>query len=116
MSFLRKTFLLTAAVLAAGTASFAASTAPARPEKPVITGTVDLQKLIAQFNSQRDAMLANREALLSQLKNATEEQKKALLEKLDAQQKDLLDQQRALGRQIRDEMRKLKQVTPATHR
>lgn len=50
---------------------------------------------------------------MNQLKNATAEQRKAILEKVQAQEKDLLDQQRALGRQIRDEMRKLRQTAPA---
>jgi 4-aminobutyrate aminotransferase-like enzyme len=51
--------------------------------------------------------------LLDQLKNATAEQKKAILDQMQAQQKDLLDAQRALGRQIRDELRKLRQSQPA---
>ncbi len=59
-----------------------------------------------------DAMIADRAVKLDQLKNATAEQKKAILEQMQAQQKDLLEAQKALGRQIRDELRKLQQSQP----
>ena len=72
------------------------------------------QKLIDQFNAQRDTVIADRQALIDQLKNATAEQRKAILEKMQAQQKDLLDAQRTLGKQMRDELRKLRQSQPAS--
>jgi len=87
----------------------AAQTAP-KAEKPA---TADVQKSIEQFNVKRDAMIADRQAMLDQLKNATADQKKAILDQMQAQQKDLLEAQRALGRQIRDELRKLRQSQPA---
>lgn len=74
--------------------------------------SADVKKSIDQFNAKRDAMIANRQAMLDQLKNATADQKKAILEQMQAQQKDLLEAQRALGRQIRDELRKLRQSQP----
>lgn len=82
----------------------------AKPAKPdVSAASVDLQKLIRDFNAQRDSLLADREALLNELKNATGEQKKAILDRMETMQKDRLEAQRALGKQIRDEMRKLRQ-------
>lgn len=116
MNKVRKSLLFAVALLATAAGVFAADAAPApkapKPNVPA-SANVDLQKLINQFNARRDTMLADREALMNQLKNATAEQRKAILEKVQAQEKDLLDQQRALGRQIRDEMRKLRQTAPA---
>ena len=89
----------------------AAGTAPA-PSPAATASSPDLQKLIEQFKSRRDAMLADRQALLNQLKNATEDQKHAILEKMRARQKDLIDEERALGKQIRDEMRRLRDTVP----
>jgi hypothetical protein len=66
-----------------------------------------------QFTAKRDAMIKDRQALLDQLKNATADERKAILDQMQAQQKDLLETQRALGRQIREELRKLRQSQPA---
>ncbi len=82
-----------------------------KPE--VMPVSADVKKSIEQFNAKRDAMIADRQAMLDQLKNATAEQQKAILATMQAQQKDLLEAQRALGRQIRDELRKLRQSQPA---
>lgn len=65
----------------------------------------DVKKDMEKFSSQRDAMLAERQALINQLKNATEEQRKAILEKM----KEMGDAQRELSKQIRDDLRKLRQ-------
>jgi hypothetical protein len=107
-------WLLVAAFVAAGVGVRAAD-APAKPAvaKPDKPAPADVQQAIDQFGAKRDAMIANRQALLDQLKNATAEQKKAILDQMQAQQKDLLDAQRALGRQIRDELRKLRQSQPS---
>lgn len=91
-----------------------------RPEKPskseLASGSADLQRLMSQFNARRDALIADRDALVAQLKEATAEQRKAILEKMQAQQKLALEEQRALGRQIRDEMRKLRESGVASPR
>jgi hypothetical protein len=112
-------WLLVAAFAAVGVGVRAAD-APAKPTanapavaKPDKPAPADVQQAIDQFGAKRDTMIANRQALLDQLKNATAEQKKAILDQMQAQQKDLLDAQRALGRQIRDELRKLRQSQPA---
>ena len=104
-----KTLLLAVALFATSSGMHAADAA--KDAKP--TSNADMQKLVEQFTARRDALLANREALMTQLKNATAEQRKAILEKMQSQQKDLVEAQRALGRQLRDEMRKLREATPA---
>ncbi len=116
MPAFRKCIVLMLAVLGLAAGAYAGdAAAPAKPTKqtPPVVGNADLQKLIDQFSARRDTILAEREALLNQLKTATAEQKKAILDKMQAQQKDLIDAQRALGRQIRDEMRQLKQTLPS---
>jgi hypothetical protein len=105
--------LFLVAALAAVAVGMRAADAPAKPAaKPDKPAPADVQKAIDQFNAKRDAMIADRQAMLDRLKNATAEDKKAILDQMQAQQKDLLDAQRALGRQIRDELRKLRQSQP----
>jgi Skp family chaperone for outer membrane proteins len=65
--------------------------------------------LLDQFKAQRDEMMAARRVLLERLKTATEEEKKAILEQLKAEQQDRVEEQRALGKQIRDELKKLRE-------
>ena len=115
MKNLRKIVFLLSAMSAVTVGAVAADAPkPAAPKSEA--ASTDLQQLITQFKSRRDTLLADRQALLNQLKNATAEQRAAILEKMQAQQKDLIEAQRALGRQIRDEMRKLRQTTaPAGH-
>ena len=103
------TKLIAVAALAVSTGLHAAE-APAKPAdktqpKVAAPSTGDVKKDMEKFNAQRDAMLAERQALISQLKNATEEQRKAILEKM----KELGETQRELSKQIRDDLRKLRQ-------
>lgn len=112
MNNLRQVLTLVVALSAmAGMARAANAPAP-KGNVAAAPSSTDLQNLIAQFKSKRDAMLADRQALLNQLKNATEDQKRAILAKMRARQKDLIDEERALGRQIRDEMRRLRETVP----
>ncbi len=112
-------FVLLVTAFSAATALAQAADAPAKVEKSAAVAktdalpvSADVKKSIDQFNSKRDAMIADRAAKLDQLKNATAEQKNAIIEQMKAQQKDLLEAQKALGRQIRDELRKLQQSQP----
>lgn len=97
------------AALLAVSGGLRAADAPAKTDKPA----ADVKSAMDQFSAKRDAMLKDRQALLDQLKNATAEERKAILDQMQAQQKDLLETQRALGRQIREELRKLRQGQPA---
>jgi len=99
-----------AVVARAAEASVKAEMAAAKPE--AVAASADVKKSIDQFNAKRDAMIADRQAMLDQLKTANAEQQKAILATMQAQQKDLLEAQRALGRQIRDELRKIRQSQP----
>ena len=116
-----KTFAIAVALCALGAGLRAADSAPAKDAKPTApaptaaaaakdaaASAANVQKLMQQFNTKRDAMIANRDALAAQLKSATEAEKKAILDKMETQQKELLEVQRALGKQIRDEKRKLR--------
>jgi hypothetical protein len=116
-SSLKKPFLV--AVLAASVGLCAAQTPPSTPPavKPADVAkaagaaqSADVQKLVDQFSAKRDTMIADRQALVNQLKAAaTADQRKAILDKMQAQEKELVDAQRALGKQLRDEFRKLRQ-------
>lgn len=106
--------LIAAAALAVSSSLFAAdSAAPAKPadkvDKSVVKSAApsagDVKKDMEKFNAQRDEMLAKHDALMKQMKSATEEQKKAIQEKM----KDLVDAQREMSKQIRDDLRKLRQ-------
>lgn len=80
------------------------------PEKAKATPLpADMQKLAEQLNVSRDKFIASQDALKAQLKNATDEKKKEILAQLEKERKDLLEQQRAIGKQIRDDMRKQRQ-------
>ncbi len=114
MTFSRRV-LTVIAVLALGAGPvFAAETGgtPAKPDVPPQARSADLQKLMDAFSARRDSLLADRKALLDQLKTATAEQRKDILDKLQSEQKDVLDAQRALAKQIRDEIRKLRETRP----
>jgi hypothetical protein len=106
---------LLAAIFAVSVVFCAAQTAPSAPTA-VKPQAADVQKLVDQFSAKRDTLIADRQALLNQLKGATAEQRKAILEKMQAQEKELVDAQRALGKQIRDDLRKLRQNQPAPGR
>lgn len=113
MMRLRNVLLLLAATVLSGGSVCAADATPPAPQATA-NASSELQNLKGQFKARRDALLADRQALLNQLKTATAEQRKAILEKMEAQRKDLFEAQRALGRQIRDEMRRLRQSPAGT--
>jgi hypothetical protein len=117
MAFARKTlFLIAASLVLSGVTRAADAPKPTKPDIALKANAPELQKLIDQFSAQRDTLLADRAALLDQLKNATAEQRKAILQKAEAQQKELIEAQRALGKRIRDEMRKIRETRPGTSR
>ncbi|MEY2878758.1 MAG: hypothetical protein RLZZ15_1138 [Verrucomicrobiota bacterium] len=105
-SSLKSLFL--ACGLLAGVAASGAENASQATAKPA----TDVKSLQAQLGAQRDAVLAARQKMIEQLATATAEQRKVILEKLQAQQKDLMETQRALYRQIQDEMRRRRDSAP----
>jgi biopolymer transport protein ExbB/TolQ len=74
------------------------------------TTAVELQKLVEQVSAQREKMIADHDALARQLKQATEEQRKAILAQMHEQKKEFEAAQSALHKQIRDEQRRLRQT------
>jgi hypothetical protein len=99
--------LVAVALLAAGTALSGAETkSPAAVR--TVAGT-SVQKLMEQASSQRERMIAEHEALAKQLREATEEQRKAILDKMQEQKKAFEAAQSALHKQIREEQRRQRQ-------
>lgn len=100
--------LIAATTLVACTGLFAADASPTKQDSSSAaksSAPADVKKDMEKFNAQRDEMLANRQSLVNQLKTATDEQRKAILEKM----KELGDAQRELSKQIREDLRKLRQ-------
>jgi len=104
-------FALSAGLCAAETAT-KDSGKPTTAKPSATPPASDVQKLTEQFSQQRDAMLAQRQALLDQLKNATEKQRETIIKQLEAQQKDFENAQRALYKQLRDDLRKERASKP----
>ena len=81
-------------------AADAALKSPTKPEAPA-----ELQKLVEQSNQQRDRMIAEHDALARQLKDATEEKRREIYEKMSEQKKAFEAAQSALHKRIREEQR-----------
>ena len=99
-------FALGAGVAVAQTTSGAEAKESARKAS---TAAADVQKLMSQINGQREKMIADHEALAKQLKEATDEQRKVIMEKMREQKKAFETAQSALHKQIRDEQRRQRQ-------
>lgn len=65
----------------------------------------DVHEVLAQFRTLREDYLAERKALLEKLKTAKEDEKKAILDQLRADSSKRDEEERALGKQIRDELK-----------
>ncbi len=72
-------------------------------------GGTSLQDLMRQLQQNRDAMIANHDELAKKLRDATDEEKKAIKERMESQMKQFEAQQGALHKQIRDEQRRQRQ-------
>lgn len=125
MNTLQK-LLVTGAVLASATLAFAdASTAPGRTDKRLPNGlglgifnhNVDTSKiedpalkaLVEQFQAQREAMIAERKALMESLKTMTKEEKAAAIKAWEESHRTDLQANRELAKQIRDQLRQLRE-------
>lgn len=62
-----------------------------------------------EFRQRRDEYLTNRRELLERLKNATEDERKQILEQLRADKDARREEERSLGKQIREELRRLRE-------
>lgn len=73
-----------------------------------------VQGVLQKFDAQRDAMAAERKVLLDKLQAAkTDAERKAILDQLKVEQKANIDEQRALGKEIRAELKKLRDTKAA---
>lgn len=104
-------FAMSGTVYAADAAAEAKSAAAAAKEKSkkTVTSAADLKKLFEEASKQRDALIADYEKLAKQLKDATEEQRAAIKEKMEGQKRNFEEVMNALHAQIRDEQRKQRQ-------
>lgn len=75
----------------------------------ISTLPTELQDMINQFREQRTTFLQERKALFEELKNMTQEQRRARIQELRTQTRLALEAQRELARQIRQELRNLRQ-------
>ncbi len=90
--------------IAIGGASFAfGAAAPAADS--AAKAPAELQKLVEQSNQQRDRMIAEHDALARQLKDASEDKRREIYEKMSEQKKAFEAAQSALHKRIRDEQR-----------
>jgi len=96
-------FALATACVAVGNLTGAAEAGPNAPVRPA--APVELQKLVEQSNQQRDRMIAEHESLARQLKDATEEKRREIYEKMSEQKKAFEAAQSALHKRIREEQR-----------
>ena len=115
--------LITLIILAVGSTSLIAQDAPPT-DRPMPNGLgmglfnkrvdvsslpEDLQTMVNTFREQRASFLAQRKALYEQLRNATQEEREALIEQLRTQTREQLMQQRELAKNIREELRRLRE-------
>jgi len=98
------------ALCALSAGAYAADSA-AEKARSAAASAPDLQRLVQQLGAQRDSMISEHEALAKQLKDATDVQKKAILEKMADQKKAFEEATSALHKQIRDEQRRQRQNT-----
>ena len=89
-------------------AAAGAATAREKARKGAMS-PAEIRKLFEEASKQRDLMLAEFEVLAKQMKDATEEQKKQIREKLEAQKRAFEQVTSALNKQIREEQRKQRQ-------
>ncbi len=68
----------------------------------------EVQDLVNRFQQQRQDWVANRRQLLARLQDMTAEEREAAIAELRELQRTQVREQRELARQIRDEMRELR--------
>jgi hypothetical protein len=75
-----------------------------------LTGGPEMQRLMNQVKVQRDQMISAHESLARELREAGEEQRKAILERMQEQKREFEAAQSALHKQIREEQRRQRQT------
>jgi hypothetical protein len=83
---------------------------PKGPNANASDNAKEVHEVLAEFRTIREGYLAQRKALLEQLKGASEEKKKEILEQLRKESAERDEEERALGKQIRDDLKKLRET------
>jgi hypothetical protein len=116
-----KTIVFLSGLWAAATPLALAQGAPGGPGgpggPPEVTGggsehSQAVQALLNMFQERRQEYIAERRQLMLQLQQATEEERKELLDQLRLRQRERIQEQRELARQIREQMREMRKNQP----
>lgn len=78
------------------------------PNENASQNAKDVHLVLEQFRTLREGYLAQRKELLEKLKGANDEEKKKILEQLRVESASRDEEERALGKQIRDDLKKLR--------
>jgi hypothetical protein len=97
-------------------AASAAAAAVKDKAKKGAMSPAEIRKLFEEVSKQRDLMIADFDLLTKQMRDATEEEKKKIKEKLEEQKKAFEEVTAALHKQIREEQRKQRQNAAPTKR
>jgi len=101
MNKLAKLVSLSSGFLIAASGAFADP--PATTPNPNASDNAKaVQKLLQDFKAKREQYIADRKALIEKLKNATEAERKQILDQLRAEQQSRIDAQRELAKALRD--------------
>ncbi|PTY06308.1 hypothetical protein DB347_12805 [Opitutaceae bacterium EW11] len=68
-----------------------------------------VRALIKEFETKREQYISDRKALIARLQGATADERKQILEQLRTEQQSRIEEQRALAKQIREELKTLRQ-------
>ena len=74
----------------------------------------DVHAVVEQFRTLREGYLAERKALIEKLKTATDDEKKKILEQLRTESAARQEEERALGKQVREDLKKLRDARKST--
>jgi Spy/CpxP family protein refolding chaperone len=116
-----KTIVFLSGLLAAATPLAFAQGTPGGPGgpggPPEVTGggsehSQAVHALLNTFRERRQEYIAERRQLMLQLQQATEEERKELLDQLRLRQRERIQEQRELARQIREQMREMRKNQP----
>lgn len=77
-------------------------------------GSTTVQGFLTRFEVQREQVVETRAALVERLAGATTEQRQAILGELRTEQQTRIDEQRAMAKTIRDELKKLRDTRKNT--
>lgn len=84
-------------------------TTPPAMEGPGSAHSEAMRTRLREFAAQREEFIAQRRELVARLQTATEEERQAIIAELRLQLQSRVEEQRALAKQIREEMKALRE-------